>query len=120
MTLAIVVRRPSHQRLTDTNWATVNSRHPVATAVLRNVSHHPCYGGSGHFDLTIQDRAGTTVGQWDSRSWFGGTYQPGEYRTFSLPAVYTCTRPGPFTAYATVGRFTATRHDLRRSDITCS
>jgi len=91
----------------------------VATVVLRNVGHHSCYGGSGHFDLTIQDRVGTTVGQWDNNHWFGATYRPGEYRTFSLPAVYTCTRPGPFTAYATVGRFTATRHDLRGSDITC-
>jgi hypothetical protein len=120
MTLAIRIRPPSHRQLASSDWATVNSRHPVATVVLQNVSHHPCYGGSGHFDLTIQDRVGTTVAQWDNSHWFDATYQPGEYRTFSLPAVYSCTRPGPFTALATVGAYTARRNRLRRGDITCS
>jgi hypothetical protein len=55
------------------NWASVNSRHRVATVVLRNVSHDPCYGGSGRFDITITDSVGTTLSQWGSNHWFGAT-----------------------------------------------
>ena len=117
-TPAIEVRRPSHRQVTVADWAHVHSQHRVATVVLRNVSDHPCYGGSA-FVLTIRDRVGRIVGQWDSTDWFAGYYQPSGYQTFSLPSVYRCDRPGPFTAIAVVGKYTARRHGLRRSEITC-
>jgi hypothetical protein len=115
---AIEIRRPSHQQVSVHNWAHVHSQHPVATVVLRNVSGRRCYDVSG-FTFTIRDRVGKIVGSWDSNAWFPGYYQPGGYRTFSLPAVYHCDRPGPFTAVAVVGGRTVRRHHLSLSDITC-
>ena len=63
---------------------------------------------------------GRTVGAWDDQgNWFNADYQPGGYRTFSLPTVYRCDRPGPFTAVAAVhGRIIRRRH-LSLSQITC-
>jgi hypothetical protein len=93
----------------------------VATVVLRNISKHHCFAGSGEFALTILDRVGEIVGRWDDPGgYFAFYYQPGEYHTFSLPAVDRCDRPGPFTAFAIVGQLTAQRTGLRRTDITCS
>jgi hypothetical protein len=117
-TSAVEVRRPSHRQVSVRDWAHVHSQHRVATVVLRNISSRPCYGGSA-FDFKILDRVGRTVGDWDSPTWFAGYYQPSGYRTFSLPSVIRCDRPGPFTAIAVVGRYTARRHGLRRSEITC-
>jgi hypothetical protein len=92
----------------------------VATIVLRNISTRRCLGGSA-FSFTIRDHAGRMVGRWDSPgNWFTDYYQPGEYRTFSLPTVWRCDRAGPFTALATVGGYSARRTGLRRSEITCS
>ena len=114
----VAVRRPSQRQVSVADWAHVHSQHQVATVVLRNVSGRPCYGGAA-FTFTIRDRAGRIVGAWDSHNWFSAYYQPGGYQTFSLPSVYRCDRRGPFTAIAVVGKYTARRHGLRLSDITC-
>jgi hypothetical protein len=121
MTMSIQVRRPSHrQPLNSGAWDAVHSHHRVATIVLRNVSTGPCLGGSA-FSLTIRDHTGTMIGQWTNPgTWFTAYYQPGEYKTFSLPAVWHCHHRGPFTAIATVGSYTAHRTGLRGSEITCS
>jgi len=118
MAIAIELRGRSHQQVYVHDWAHVHSQHPVATVVLRNVSGRRCYDVSA-FTFTIRDRVGKIVGDWNSNNWFPGTYQPGGYQTFSLPAVYHCNRPGPFTAVAVVGGHTVRRHHLRLSDITC-
>jgi hypothetical protein len=120
MTMTIEVRRPSHrQPLNSGAWDAVHSHHRVATMVLRNVSTFRCRGGSA-FSITIRDHVGTMVGEWhDPGNWFTDYYRPGEYQTFSLPAVWRCDRRGPFTAIATIGSYTARRIGLRRSDITC-
>jgi hypothetical protein len=122
MRLAIEVRRPSHAQEKDSGaWDAVHSRRRVATVVLRNISKRHCFAGSGEFALTIVDRVGEIVGRWDDPAdYFAYYYQPGDYHTFSLPSVDRCDRPGPFTALAIVGRLTARRTGLRRSDITCS
>ena len=119
MRIAIEVRRPSHWQL-EGGWGGMHARsdHRVATIVLRNVSGHLCRFESA-FDMTIYDRAGRIVGQWDDPRWFDGTYRPGTSGTFSLPDVYTCARPGPFWAFGAVGGYSARRHGLRLSDITC-
>ena len=114
---AVEVRRPSHRQVSR-DWAHVHSQHRVVTVVLRNVSGRPCYSRSA-FSFTIRDRAGRIVAEWNDKRWFTGYYQRSGYRTFSLPSVYRCDRPGPFTAIAVVGRYTARRHGLRRSEITC-
>ena len=58
-----------------------------------------------------------------TQKWFGFDYrfQPSGFQTFSLPAVYTCARPGPFTAVAVVDRgvYTARRGGLHLRQITC-
>jgi hypothetical protein len=120
MTMAIEVRRPSDRQPENTGaWDAVHSRRPVATIVLRNISTRRCLGGSG-FSFTIRDHAGGMVGQWGNPgNWFTDYYRPGEYETFSLPAVWRCDRAGPFTAFATVGGYSARRTGLRRSEITC-
>jgi hypothetical protein len=118
-TSAVEVRRPSHLQVSVPGWAHVHSQHRVATVVLRNVSGRPCYARAA-FSLTIRDRAGRMVGEWnDHHSWFVRYLPRGGYWTFSLPAVYRCNRPGPFTAIAVVGGYTARRYGLRRSEITC-
>ncbi len=120
--MAIQVRPPSLGQRQDTGWDAVRSADPVASLVMRNVSDHRCIGGSGRWDFKILDRAGKTVGDWDNRGWFDVNYPPGRSRSFSLPAVYTCIRPGPFTAVAVLdgGLYTARRHGLKLSDITCT
>lgn len=120
LTMAIEVRRPSLGQQEDSGWDAVRSVDPVASLVTRNVSNHRCLGGLGAWDFKILDRAGKTVGDWDNRGWFDVNYPPGMSRSFSLPAVYTCTRPGPFTAVAVLGLDTVRRRDLTRSQITCT
>jgi hypothetical protein len=86
---------------------------------MRNVSRTHCSGGSA-FEFKIFDRAGKMIGWWDDiPTWFIGNYPPGGIRTLSLPAVYHCDRPGPFTAVARIGGYTARRGDLNLNDITC-
>ena len=119
MTIAIELRRPSHRHLQDSGIFEAHSQQRVATVVVRNVSDRRCRGGSA-LTFTIRDRTGRPVGEWSDSSWFIDYYQPGGYRTFSLPGVYHCDHPGPFTVVAAVGGYTARRHGLSRSAITCS
>ena len=73
------------------------------------------------FRLKILDRQGRTVGAWDDNgAWFAHYYQPGASQTFSLPDVYRCDRPGPFSALAVVHGHIIRRHHLSLSEITCS
>jgi hypothetical protein len=135
MTMAVEVRRSSATQESGPEWARVHLRHGlsflaragayphpphhrVATVVLRNVSRRRCYGGSA-FTFTIRARGGAIIGDWDDIAWFAGEYRPGEYRTFSLPDVYTCGRPGPFAATARIDGRRALRGNLTRRQITC-
>ncbi len=135
MTMAIEVRRSSGTQESGPEWARVHLRHgstflaragayprpphqPVATVVLRNVSRRRCDGGSA-FTFTIHARGGTIIGEWNDVAWFAGEYRPGEYRTFSLPDVYACDRPGPFVAIARIDGHRARRGNLTRRQITC-
>ena len=94
--------------------------YPAATVVLSNVSDRGCLAEGAPFRFTILDRIGRITGDWDDHGeTFTGWYLPGGQRAYSLPAVYTCNRRGPFTAVAIVGRYTARRHGLRKSQITC-
>jgi hypothetical protein len=134
MRIAVEIRRPSHHQHThllreepvidvlpakSSGSLQAHSRQQVATVILRNVSGRRCLGGSP-FSITITDRVGETVSEWLDSTWFVAYYRPGGYRTFSLPAVYRCDRPGPFTAVAAVGLYTARRHGLSLSEITCA
>lgn len=135
MTMAIAVRRSSATQESGPEWARVHfrhgltfisragayprpPRHPVATVVLRNVGRRRCSGGSA-FTLQIRARGGTIIGDWNDIAWFAGGYRPGEYRTFSVPDVYTCGRPGPFVAIARIDGHRARRGNLTRRQITC-
>jgi hypothetical protein len=112
--IAIEVRRPS--RLQDSGVFEVHSQHRVATIVMRHVDRS-CLGGSA-FTFTIRDRLGTVVGRWNG-SWPADFNRQGRSRTFSLPAVRRCDRPGPFTAVAVVGGYSTHRTGLRRDEIAC-
>jgi hypothetical protein len=118
MAVHIAIRRPVASQLLDSSAYPATSQHRVATIVVRNVSDHPCRTIWG-LHLTIKDPAGRIIGEWLAASWFTRHYPPGFEKTFSLPAVYTCKRPGPFTALATVGIFTVRREGLTRRQITC-
>ena len=119
MTIAMKIRRPSYLQL---NYAAggmnARSNHRVVTIVMRNVSGHLCRFESA-FDMTIYDREGRIVGQWDDPNWFTATWHSGGVGTFSLPAVYGCDHPGPFWAFGAVGGYSARLHGLRLTDITC-
>jgi len=119
MTLTIDIRPPSQRQQKDNGWDAAHFRHPVATVVLRNVGPHRCLGGSGVFYFRILDQGGKVIGAWNSGFWFRHPYRPGGYKTFSLPAVWHCDRPGPFTAVAKVGKYSVRRDHLGLSDITC-
>lgn len=135
MTIAIEVRRPSGTQESGPEWARIHFRHGltylsragayprpphhrVATVVLRNVGRRRCYGGSA-FTLEIRARGGAVIGDWSDIAWFAGAYRPGESRTFSVPDVYTCERPGPFLAVARIDGHDASRGNLTRREITC-
>lgn len=116
MAISIELRRPQGQ---DRGVFRVHSHRRAATIVVQNVSDRQCFARPA-FTFRILDRLGRTVGSWDDQgNWFNGTYQPAGIRTFSLPAVYHCDRPGPFTAVARVDGHTARRHNLNLSEITC-
>jgi hypothetical protein len=121
MTVSIQLRRPTQRQRTGVFQAVSHDR--VATIVMRNVGHRRCVYDRKAFMFRIVDRGGRLIGEWDSNddaNWFFGYYRPGAYRTLTLPNVYTCLPPGPYTALAIVGGYTALRHGLRARDITCS
>jgi hypothetical protein len=111
------LRRPSHRQ--DAGVFKAHSHRRVVTIVVRNVGVAGCYGRPA-FRMKILDRQGRTVGAWDDQGgWFAAYYMPGGIRTFSLPDVYRCDRPGPFTAIARVHGQLIRRRHLSRSQITC-
>jgi hypothetical protein len=115
---AFEIRRPPPRQ--DNGVFQAKSHQPVVTIVVRNVSERRCYGRPA-FREKILDRRGRTVGSWDDQGgWFGYYYGPGASRTFSLPDVYRCDRPGPFTALARVHGHLIRRGRLSLSEITCS
>lgn len=121
LAIAIEVRTPSVEQREDSGWDAVQSPHPVASLVARSVSDHRCVGALGAWDFKILDPVGKTIADWNNVGWFDVNYPPGRSRSFSLPAVFTCARPGPFTAVARFhgGAYTI-RYGLKRSDITCT
>jgi hypothetical protein len=124
LAVAIEIRRPSRVQTSGGVFAATRPRRRVATIVVRNVRAPPCLFASGGFHLTISDRTGKVIGEWndDPRRglvWFAHTYSPGSEKTFSLPTVYRCDRPGPFVAVATVGSNITLRGYLSRRQITC-
>ena len=115
----IEVLRPSQRQDTDPGSFKTTLNRPVATIVVQNVSGHSCHARPP-FVFKIRDRLGRVVGNWnDGGNWFDADYTPGASQTFSLPAVYHCNRPGPFTAVAHVGGHPVRRRNLNRSQITC-
>lgn len=116
MAVAIDVRHPSSSQASGRFEAP--RRRAVATIVLRNVGSLRC-GWVWGFRLAVTDRAGRQVGRWLDSEWFVDDYIPGAERTFSLPGVFRCDRPGPFVAFAAVGPYSVRRGNLSRSEITC-
>jgi hypothetical protein len=78
----------------------------------------PCRAALGRPSVTILDGEGTTVGEQQSY-WFHRPIAPGYRKTFHLPTVYFCDRPGPFVVVATVGLFSVRRGGLSRHEIAC-
>ena len=128
MVVAIEVRKPDETRpawnLRDQDnpgWRAWQ-RTPVATLVVKNAGSSDCalVHGDGTYDFGIRDRSGRWMARWDGNNVFGGQYAPAEERSFSLPNVYSCDRPGPFRAMATVGPYSALLNRLTYSQVTCT
>ena len=126
MVVAIEVRKPDETRPAwnqrgDRGWRAWQ-RTPVATLVVKNAGSSDCalVHGDGTYDFGIRDRAGRWMARWDGNNVFGGQYAPAEERSFSLPNVYSCDRPGPFRAMATVGPYSALLNRLTYSQVTCT
>jgi hypothetical protein len=94
-------------------------RTPVATLVMRNVGSRDCILSEGTFDFGIKDRAGRWMARWNGDNVFPGLYAPEQERSFSLPNVFSCDRPSPFSARATVGGYSARLNELAYDDVTC-
>jgi hypothetical protein len=94
-------------------------RRVVTTLVVRRVGTEPCLQAPLPFALKISDRNRRGVGDWDSYLDFAAPFAPDTERAVSLPNVYSCDRPGPFHAMASVGPYTARRGHLSYSAITC-
>jgi hypothetical protein len=94
-------------------------RRQVATIVIRRVGAEPCSEDQLPFEFKIYDGNGRRVGYWVSDVYIAGDFAPDTERDVSLPDVYSCDRPGPFHATASVGPYTARRGHLSYSDITC-
>jgi hypothetical protein len=123
LAVSIEVRKPDWHRgdYPDYSpWLTSEwRRSQVATIVVRNVAARSCFLAVGEFRFVIRDRAFRRVAFWTNPVWFAAEYSPGYEKTFFLPTVFSCDRPGPYSALATVGPFGARRGNLSRSEITC-
>jgi len=60
------------------------------------------------------------MARWEGNNVFGGSYVPAEEKSFSLPNVFSCDRPAPFRAIATVGHYAAGLDDLTYDQVTCT
>jgi hypothetical protein len=116
MVVGIDVRHPTSAQASGRFAAP--RRRAVATIVLRNVGSLRCHWVWG-FRLAVTDRIGRPLARWLDAGWFVDDYIPGAEKTFSLPGVSRCDRPGPFVAFAVVGPYSARRGDLSRREIAC-
>jgi hypothetical protein len=91
----------------------------VATLVARNVGSRACFLAHARFDFGIRDRADRWMARWNGNNVFGGTYEPASEKSFSLPNVFSCDRPGPFRAIATIGHYSARLQRVTYDQVTC-
>jgi hypothetical protein len=96
----------------------IEIREGVATVVVRHVRGERCFQPFADFRFLITNRAKHRIGLW-MPPMFAERYEGGDERTFALPDVFRCDRPGPFIAKATLGPYSARRGNLTRSQITC-
>jgi len=96
----------------------IEIRQGVATVVVQHVRGEPCFRASADFRFLITNRARHRIGLWTPPI-FAESYELGEEKTFVLPDVFRCDRPGPFIAKATLGPYSARRGGLTRNQITC-
>jgi hypothetical protein len=125
MVVAIEVRKPDETRQVWNQSATRDwrawQRTPVATLVVRNAGSSDCFlrRVDGKFDFGIRDRADKWMARWNGGNVFRGPYAPAQEKSFSLPNVFSCDRPGPFRAIATVGHYAARLNGLTYGQVTC-
>jgi len=125
MVVSVQVRKPDetrpvwNQRERDNSGWRAWPRTPVATLVVRNVGSSACRLVHGRYDFGIKDRADRWMARWDGNNVFAGTYESSTETSFSLPSVFSCDRPAPFRAIATVGRYSARLNDLTYGQVTC-
>lgn len=115
--VGVALRRSAALRVGSAE-STPTSRRRVATIVVRSAADRPCRAALGRPSVTIRDRDGRKVGQ-TQEVWFHRPVTPGYERTFQLPTVYFCDRPGPFVVVATVGLFSTHRGGLTRREVAC-
>jgi hypothetical protein len=116
VSVRVAVRQPTASQAGSESTPTRHRR--VATIVVRTVGDQPCRAALGRPAVTIRDRGGRTVGE-QQAYWFHRPVTPGSEKTFPLPTVYFCDRPGPFVVVATVGLFSTRRGGLTRRQIGC-
>ena len=124
MTVAIEVRKPDETRAPwnqrqAPGWQAWQ-RTPVATLVTRNVGANRCFLLHSIFHLGIKDRDNDSMARWHGPQEFHGLYEPDQERTFSLPNVFSCDRPGPFSAIGNVGGHSARLDGLAYDEVTCT
>lgn len=117
MSVRIEIRRPSPLQTHGGKFEAPKGRR-LATIVVQTVGARRCLG-TWPFLFRIKDRTGKEIWVWTDVSWFAVTWRPNSKKTFSLPDVYECDRPGPFVALAMVGPYTVRRGHLSRNEITC-
>jgi hypothetical protein len=117
ISVRIEIRRPSSLQTVGGEFEAPGEA-TVATIVVRNVGSRRCLG-AWPFVFTVTDRTGKQIGQWIDGQWFAERWRPNSEKTFSLPGVHRCDRPGPFVAVANVGPYVAHRGNLTLSEITC-
>lgn len=117
VTVRVAVRRPTASQVSPAE-STPTSHRRLATIVVRSVADHLCQAALGRPSVTIRDRDGRKLGQTEE-AWFHRLIPPGYKKTFRLPTVYFCDRPGPFVVVATVGLFSNRRGGLTRREIAC-
>jgi hypothetical protein len=124
MAVSVQVRKPDETRPVWNQREALRSRAwqrtPVATLVVKNVGSRTCLLAHGRYDFGIKDRANRWMARWEGNNVFAGSYVPAEEKSFSLPNVFSCDRPAPFSAIATVGHYAARLDDLSYDQVTCT
>jgi len=123
MAVSVQVRKPDETRPVwnqrDARGWWMWKRTPVATLIVRNVGSSACVLVDGSFDFGIRDRADRWMARWKGGNVFPGRYAPLSETSFSLPNVFSCDRPAPFKAIATVGPYSARLNHLTYGQVTC-